>query len=113
MLELNEAGTRNRARQKEERQLKTKIEIEKHQRSSHNTDQHVMGQPITSMFIHRRNQDGSHDSICTQCVSMVASVESEGELSSHELIQVCDRANTRRVNRGDDLPSPKSSMKTG
>jgi uncharacterized Zn finger protein len=35
LLGLTEAGTRNRARQKEERQLKAKMDIEKHQRSFH------------------------------------------------------------------------------
>jgi hypothetical protein len=39
LLGLNESGVRNRARQKEERQLKAKMDIEKHQRSVHkNTD---------------------------------------------------------------------------
>ncbi len=33
LLGLNEAGLRNRARQKEERQLKTKLDLEKHQRA--------------------------------------------------------------------------------
>jgi hypothetical protein len=33
LLGLNEAGLRNRARQKEERQLKTKFDLEKHQRA--------------------------------------------------------------------------------
>ena len=32
LLGLNEAGLRNRARQREERQLKTKLDLEKHQR---------------------------------------------------------------------------------
>jgi hypothetical protein len=35
LLGLNEAAIRNRARQKEERQLKTKMDLEKHQRSFH------------------------------------------------------------------------------
>jgi hypothetical protein len=35
LLGLNEPGVRNRARQKEERQLKTKLDLEKHQRSFH------------------------------------------------------------------------------
>ena len=35
LLGLNEPGIRNRARQKEERQLKAKMDIEKHQRSFH------------------------------------------------------------------------------
>jgi hypothetical protein len=35
LLGLNEPGIRNRARQKEERQLKVKMDLEKHQRSFH------------------------------------------------------------------------------
>jgi hypothetical protein len=35
LLGLNEPGIRNRARQKEEGQLKAKLELEKHQRSFH------------------------------------------------------------------------------
>jgi hypothetical protein len=35
LLGLNEPGIRNRARQKEERQLKAKLDLEKHQRSFH------------------------------------------------------------------------------
>ena len=35
LLGLTEAGIRNRARQKEERQLKAKMDLEKHQRSFH------------------------------------------------------------------------------
>jgi hypothetical protein len=35
LLGLNEPGIRNRARQKEERQIKAKLELEKHQRSFH------------------------------------------------------------------------------
>ena len=35
LLGLNEPGIRNRARQKEERQIKAKMDLEKHQRSFH------------------------------------------------------------------------------
>jgi len=37
LLGLNEPGVRNRARQKEERQIKVKMDLEKHQRSFHKT----------------------------------------------------------------------------
>jgi hypothetical protein len=37
LLGLNERGIRNRARQKEERHLKAKMDLEKHQRSFHKT----------------------------------------------------------------------------
>ena len=75
--------------------------------------EHAMGQPIRSKFVRRHNHDGSHDSICTECVSMVASVENQGELSSHELVHICDPINIYRVNQGGFLPSPKSGLKTG
>jgi uncharacterized Zn finger protein len=35
LLGLTEAGTRNRARQKEELRLKAKLDLEKHQRAFH------------------------------------------------------------------------------
>jgi hypothetical protein len=35
LLGLTESGIRNRARQKEERQVKAKADLEKHQRSRH------------------------------------------------------------------------------
>jgi hypothetical protein len=35
LLGLNEPGLRNRARQKQEQQLKAKLDLEKHQRSFH------------------------------------------------------------------------------
>jgi hypothetical protein len=35
LLGLNEPGIRNRARQKEELQIKAKLDLEKHQRSFH------------------------------------------------------------------------------
>lgn len=35
LLGLNESGIRNRVRQKEERKIKAKMDLEKHQRSFH------------------------------------------------------------------------------
>jgi hypothetical protein len=37
LLGLNESGIRNRARQKEERQIKAKMDLEKHLRAFHKT----------------------------------------------------------------------------
>ena len=37
LLGLNEPGIRNRARQKEEQQIKAKMDLERHQRSFHKT----------------------------------------------------------------------------
>jgi hypothetical protein len=39
---------------------------------------------------HRRNADGSHDSICTACLATIASVRDESELADHELAHVCN-----------------------
>ena len=41
-------------------------------------------------FPHRRNKDGSFDSICTVCFATVASVEDEWELASYESKHNCD-----------------------
>ena len=38
---------------------------------------------------HRRNNDGSYDSICTKCFATVASTRSEAELTSHERTHTC------------------------
>ena len=41
-------------------------------------------------YVHRPNQDGSHDSICAACFATVASVRDEAELAQHELTHVCN-----------------------
>jgi len=51
-------------------------------------------------FPHRRNADGSHDSICTMCLATVATVKSEGELARHESAHVCEPFNLYRVSHG-------------
>ena len=42
-------------------------------------------------FPHRRNRDGSYDSICTLCFTTVASSETEEELGEAEAKHICDR----------------------
>ncbi len=42
-------------------------------------------------FPHRRNRDGSYDSICTLCFTTVASSETEEELGEAEAKPICDR----------------------
>jgi len=42
------------------------------------------------MFIHRNNQDGSCDSICTECYSTVASVKNAWQLSNLESTHDCN-----------------------
>jgi hypothetical protein len=41
-------------------------------------------------FAHRKNPDGSIDSICTTCFQTVASEDSEGKLIAHEERHSCD-----------------------
>jgi phosphopentomutase len=43
-----------------------------------------------SAFPHRRNRNGSHDSICTTCLATLASAMNEDELVRYEAIHVCD-----------------------
>jgi hypothetical protein len=49
-------------------------------------------------YPHRRNKDGSYDSICLNCFATVACTETEGELAEHEKNHNCNAsslANTR------------------
>lgn len=41
-------------------------------------------------FAHRKNPDGSIDSICTTCFQTIASEDSAGELIVHEERHSCD-----------------------
>jgi hypothetical protein len=41
-------------------------------------------------FHHRRNLNGTHDSICPDCYLTIASTVQEFELSEHESAHVCD-----------------------
>jgi hypothetical protein len=43
-------------------------------------------------FAHRANLNGTHDSICRDCYTTVASTTVEAELTEHESAHVCDRA---------------------
>ncbi len=40
-------------------------------------------------FTHRRNQDGTHDSICSDCFATIATVQHERELSFKEAAHIC------------------------
>lgn len=55
---------------------------------------------MTQKFPHRHNKDATHDSICTECLMTVASVESEGQLALFESAHICDPANLYRVSQG-------------
>ncbi len=51
-------------------------------------------------FAHRRNRDGTYDSICTQCYATVASASNEEALSSPESAHACDRMAPYLANPG-------------
>jgi hypothetical protein len=51
-------------------------------------------------FPHRRNVDGSHDSVCTMCLATVATVQHEWELTHYESVHVCEPVNLYRVSHG-------------
>ena len=52
-------------------------------------------------FPHRRNTDGTHDSICTRCFVTVATVVNESELTGHESAHVCKPMNLYRFREGE------------
>lgn len=54
-------------------------------------------------FPHRRNRDGSHDSICPHCFRTVATRQEETELPSDEQNHKCAEFHLDRF-RGSDLP---------
>ena len=43
----------------------------------------------SNLFAHRRNRDGSFDSICPHCFMTAASGLSEHELEGHERVHQC------------------------
>jgi hypothetical protein len=51
-------------------------------------------------FAHRRNFNGSYDSICTKCFATVAIGEKEEALSPSESTHVCDPSALYLVNQG-------------
>jgi hypothetical protein len=56
--------------------------------------------PLKPSFPHRRNVDGSHDSVCTMCLATVATVQHEWELTRHESDHKCEPMNLYRVSHG-------------
>lgn len=49
-----------------------------------------MEHQMSSYFVHRPNNDGSYDSICTSCFATVASVRDEAELTQLEHGHICN-----------------------
>ena len=60
---------------------------------------------ISQEFAHRYNEDGTHESICMDCLATITTVGSETELYQHESVHVCDPVNLNRMNR-DRTPLP-------
>jgi hypothetical protein len=62
-------------------------------------------------YPHRRNRDGSFDSICLNCFVTVATGKTEAELSEYDNRHVCEystlsqRAFDRRVLEGKTIPT--------
>jgi hypothetical protein len=53
-------------------------------------------------FPHRRNADGSYDSICIVCLATVASVLKEEQLYLRESAHVCDPLRLYQVSQGQN-----------
>jgi hypothetical protein len=49
-----------------------------------------MADRVTAFYPHRRNKDGSYDSICLNCFVTVASGKSEAELIEVDKVHVCE-----------------------
>ena len=45
---------------------------------------------VTRLFSHRRNKDGSFESICRICFSTVARSKQEAELAEQDSTHICD-----------------------
>ncbi len=46
--------------------------------------------PLPPFFPHRRNTDGSFDSICLKCLLTIAHERNEGDLAKYERYHVCN-----------------------
>jgi hypothetical protein len=46
--------------------------------------------PIPPFFPHRRNRDGSFDSICLQCLLTIANARTEADLAKYDKYHVCN-----------------------
>ena len=45
---------------------------------------------LPPLFPHRRNRDGSFDSICLKCLLTIANARNEADLQMHEKYHVCN-----------------------
>ena len=51
-------------------------------------------------FPHRHNSNGTHDSICRECLTTVATVLRETDLSGFEFRHLCDPVRVYRLSQG-------------
>jgi hypothetical protein len=51
-------------------------------------------------FTHRHNMDGTHDSICRECLVTIATVEKEDDLAGFESGHSCDPVRAYRRSQG-------------
>ena len=49
-----------------------------------------MADKVIAFYPHRRNKDGSYDSICLNCFVTVASGKSEADLTELDKVHVCE-----------------------
>ena len=61
-------------------------------------------------FPHRRNRDGTYDSICPACLATVATAQTEAELRARERVHLCDPV---LVDRFSSLAGLSSSQVRG
>ena len=74
-----------------------------------------MSVTLVVFYPHRRNRDGSFDSICLNCFVTVATATTEAELSKYDTRHVCEystlsqRTFNRRVLEGKIMPTSRHS----
>jgi hypothetical protein len=56
-----------------------------------------MAETTRLLFAHRKNPDGSFDSICNRCYQTVATAKIEAELDAFEGEHICGRFNLRDI----------------
>src|SRR5258708_40170262 len=66
----------------------TPVEIERRSKRSNN----LMIANNSTLYRHRRNEDGSYDSICRVCFESVARCKQESKLAQYEKVHECHSA---------------------
>ncbi len=67
------------------------------------------GSMSSQKFPHRKNTDGTYDSICLKCFLTIATVGREAELQLLETSHVCEPLNLYRVNHANTTGATISS----